>query len=552
VFNTANLNDRRKKEMVKKLIAGALSGTLFLSAVMTEGLFSLPEIGQKRAVQSQSKVQEQYDLKATNSLGNYVNEAMREKEQVKKTSYKCVSNYNYDVGFAELDRETGLMTVFSSQPSDAFLSVVIRDDDSKNVVFMTEFEVSKGENTSNSFNIDVPVFPEFFSVDVQLFDILKTPVCDPYTINTYTRFTQEVKATDITAFDEQDVINLDDDENTNFLVLGEKTIKAETTESSNILVSADYENDQYTFDKIDDVIRSLKKGDRFFIQPTENDIIAISVDEIRIDGDRATLTGGDDTEGLFDFIKIEVKADDVSNAVVDEENIPEGMEYNGVTEGEDGEAALEYTINDSYKYMNGYIKETTKLEKEWSIGPDFVDFDSDKVKMDDPDFKKSSSKSKFNVKVEVNLKAKLKISGELSYEFYQRFLHVEFEIKFKSSASLSIEFSGKVTLTIPCPPCGWTIVPGLWVGFDPEIKVELSGKFKFSKSIGYDYVWSFDTSRDKMFSGSCTPQEEKDFEFEVEASVKITFDIKPTFYLVSKKIVHVSLEAPIGFELTVK
>lgn len=102
----------------------------------------------------------------------------------------------------------------------------------------------------------------------------------------------------------------------------------EATEDMNVLVSVDEENGIFVFEKINDDIKNLKVGDLFLIEPCDAipTGIAIKVHEIKIKGDKATITQGD--------IKLEDVIDeiDVSDQVsLSPEHIVEGSLAEGVT-----------------------------------------------------------------------------------------------------------------------------------------------------------------------------------------------------------------------------
>ncbi|MBQ3948296.1 MAG: hypothetical protein II656_07235, partial [Ruminococcus sp.] len=147
-------------------------------------------------------------------------------------------------------------------------------------------------------------------------DKMGNPVGNVFKIDTYTRMIQEIKATDIHDFNAEQVVNFDESEKTNFLVLNENTVKAESSENENTLVSADYDNNTFVFDNIDDTVKNLKEGEYFYIQPSKDDIIAVSVDNISIDGDQATISGNNNIDDMFDFVKFETTTD-MNNVTVD-------------------------------------------------------------------------------------------------------------------------------------------------------------------------------------------------------------------------------------------
>ena len=545
--------------MIKKLISGALSAAILFTTAVTSGYIKTPGAGKTQNTHTNvDSSMDEYQLEASNSLGNYISDAMQKKEQPQSLSYRCVSEYDYDIGFAEFDRETGVLTVHSSQPADAELNISVKDDIIKTEVCNAKLHLKEGNNTVNSLKLDTAALPEFFFVDLEMFDSLNRSLCETYTINTYTQFTQEMKATDINDFDEEYVVNLDEDETTNFIVLSNDTIIGESSEDTNILVSADYENDQYVFESIDDTIRYLHEGDRFYIRPTEMDIIALSVGDITIDGDRATLTGGESAEGIFEFIKIETMSDDVSDAIVDEDEIPDNIEYNGVVEDENGEKEIACTYSSSYSYQKNDVVDDVidslnkrTFEIGFDIGNKIIPDNKKDTDLTKPDFSNTSiPPAKTKVKVTADFIAALKLKFEFEFNFYHKGLSLSFELKVTPSVSIDLEISGKITETIPLIKLGWVVLPGLWIGIDPEFILTVEGKMKYSPTFSCEMVFSFDTARSKKLSYTCEPLPAKDDGLEIDANVSVAFDLKPNFCIVSKKIVQIILGTPI--ELGVK
>uniref|UniRef100_UPI0025F9F40D leucine-rich repeat domain-containing protein n=1 Tax=Ruminococcus sp. TaxID=41978 RepID=UPI0025F9F40D len=537
--------------MIKRVISGLLSAVMGTVLITTDFNTAQQLSNAKISNEEKTFVNDNMSINTTNSLGNYISDAMQQKEQPQKMSYQCVSDYNYDVGFAEFDIETKRLLVYSSQPSDAKVSVIFKNEDTGEAAFTAEYEAKQGKDTINTYDVEIAEFPEFFTIDIMLFNNFNTPVCNPYTITTYTRFVQEMKATDIYDYEEEYVVNLDEDETTNFVILSEDTIQGETTEDTNILVSADYENDQYVFEHIDDTIRYLDKGDHFFIRPTENDIITLSVSDITIDGDRATLTGDGNTDGIFDVIKIETQADDISNAVVNEEDIPDNMEYNGIVEDENGKKALEYSFFEEYSYDAIAVNNTVKEEVVYKFDPDGDE--PEEVDLSKPNWsntKIDNKQKQKKLKADPSVTGQLKFSAEFGFQFYQKGFHLEFEIKFSPSFAIEVEVGCKITAPLYSSPnpIGWVVIPGLWFGVKPEITLTADGKIKYSKTYGFVNIWSLDTSRDDWFKHTCTPVEDAGYNVtKIEADISITIDAQPQFWLFSEHVAAIKLSIPLEF-----
>lgn len=69
-----------------------------------------------------------------------------------------------------------------------------------------------------------------------------------YSFYKYMRFMQELNEATIYDYNDDRLVNLDENEDTNFFVLSEDTIRAVSTEEENTLVSADYDNGIYVFE----------------------------------------------------------------------------------------------------------------------------------------------------------------------------------------------------------------------------------------------------------------------------------------------------------------
>ena len=180
-----------------------------------------------------------------------------------------------------------------------------------------------------------------------------------YSFYKYMRFMQELNEATIYDYNDDRLVNLDENEDTNFFVLSEDTIRAVSTEEENTLVSADYDNGIYVFENINDSIRYLSEDDYFYAQPDDTDVVAVNVESIDVDGDTATIKGGSDIDDMFDVIKIEIGEDSIDpdkleeaagekeltvNGVPASENEDYSVVYEGVVEDESGQPALGYSM----------------------------------------------------------------------------------------------------------------------------------------------------------------------------------------------------------------
>ena len=129
-------------------------------------------------------------------------------------------------------------------------------------------------------------------------------------------------------FEGFEVVNLDDQENTNFLVYAKGVQQLTTTSSSNILLSADRETGTYVFEKPDNAMRSLKPGDVFFIGGTSQNPegVTVKVQSLSVSGETATIHSSPaGMEDLFEYVDIDMDVP-VTELLYDPSQLTDGVE----------------------------------------------------------------------------------------------------------------------------------------------------------------------------------------------------------------------------------
>ncbi len=295
----------------KKFTAGVLAALMFASSVSYEELWKRPTkepVGKEPVANAASNA----ELQATNSLGNYLVQMSQTKEQEKqKLVNDAIAENEFAIGGLAFDAATGVVAVKTTQAADCTLRVrVLNDDDGKEVA-VSEKAMQRGKDTVTQLEFNAEAFPEYFKIQAELIGPMQDMLCVPFTLSDYTREVQEIKAADINDFEPEYVVNLDEKEDTNFVVLKEGTKMAASSETTNTLVSADYENNVFVFENADATITELKQGDYFYIQPDVENLIAIIVESIEIADNQVTIIGNDENiEDLFSFVKIEINAEE--------------------------------------------------------------------------------------------------------------------------------------------------------------------------------------------------------------------------------------------------
>lgn len=125
-----------------------------------------------------------------------------------------------------------------------------------------------------------------------------------------TKTKEEIFTKTIHDFGNLRVDNLDDQENTNFVVYAEGIQEIIMTQDRNVLVEVDKEELSYTFTHADDTLKSMEKGDVFFGVHNDGnaDSVTAMVKKIDVSGDRVTVYS--EEIGLSDlFVYVDIYMD---------------------------------------------------------------------------------------------------------------------------------------------------------------------------------------------------------------------------------------------------
>ena len=198
--------------------------------------------------------------------------------------------------------------------------------------------------------IDTESMPQYFVLKAFMLDNENNPLNDYYITGFYSQAIQKVDQMQADDFDSERVLNLDDDNETNFAVYGNGVKVIPYTEGFNIPNTTYSEKGVYVFSNANDDIKTLKKGD-VISYTYKNDIILINVEKISVDGDTVTVTDNinADTEVFFEYIKIDSQSTE-DDMEYDGSTADEGVIFEGIGEDE----------NDKTPYPSG-ANTTSKL-----------------------------------------------------------------------------------------------------------------------------------------------------------------------------------------------
>ena len=347
--------------------------------------------------------------------------------------------------------------------------------------------MKKGRSVVSETETDINALPEYYIIRVILTDKSGKELSSEFTIYKYDRAMQELINSDIHDYNEEYVVNLDESEETNFIVLSEDTVMAESSEQENTLISADYDNEVYTFDNIDDSIRNLENGDYFYVRPSENDIIMLNVKEVNVNGDEATIVGGGEVDDMLAAMKVETTAD-LSGATADittadpDVYFPDYDEETGVIDMSDNKLRFEYRPDINLDLSATRVRALELNDMDLLNLPIELRFSGQLT----TDTQVNIYKKKKDIDAQVQMKFTLKISAEAEISYDKIQLN---KTNFKPFAYLDYKLSNKLSELIDPNhiPLGELVVPtklpGVLIDISPSIGLTFAGTLKVTKTL---------------------------------------------------------------------
>lgn len=488
------------KRTVKRILAVLLTAVMLLS-VAPMSVFAK---GNEPDVENGT----QAEIKQTNSLSKMLAEAT-DMSQVAMDSPYYISEMTFDGKIANV-------RYYNEQ--DCLLAVAVYDESTGQMIdSAVELVEAESVTADITMNFDLP---EHFLAKAFLLDENNAALCKELVCRTYTTEYEKIVSLTVNDFDEDKVVNLDEDEDNNFVVLSNNVISINGTSKVNVLSSSDVENNTYTLTNIDDTVRNLKVGDSFYLDNGDLDnFLAIKIKSITIKGSSAIIVAENtEADDLYECIKIDSVAS-AGQAAYSSETADEAVEY----EGEVDYATEEAPITTS------------------SADTDFVDFSlSHKFKIKEKEYKNKSGKVEGKFSGGVTFSAKIGFSANFSGDYKD----VSFTID--PSIKVEIKVTGKIDiLEISLGSLGCRPVPPVVIGIEPQFVVRVSGElsvkceFKFTVGVGYN-------SKDGFINKCKKPT--LDVELKAEVTLFVGFDLQPHVALLSEHVAKITLSGEFGAE----
>lgn len=188
--------------------------------------------------------------------------------------------------------------------------------------------------------------PETYTIKAFLLDKTDhSPLSSAYTDVSHTQEIIDLDNATVNDFPKDRVINLDDQDNTNFAVVNKETTLLtyeDNTAGENQLLSEDDTSLVYTFGNAGAEIRNLQPGDILTYEYAPGELLIARVQDITVNGDIVTIQGDDTLEptDVFDILKIEEFADS-GELVHSDEGMDPAVTYLGMSTGADAENKFE-------------------------------------------------------------------------------------------------------------------------------------------------------------------------------------------------------------------
>ena len=302
------------KQLFSKFLAITLVITLIFSVFsVSAGAVSADE----KSNSQNANIQDNLSVSGTNSLGTMLANEIADKNE------ETEDNNGYNVFSVAVSGNNAVVSF--ETVTDATLLVAIYNESCDTLIATGTTEVTNGETEKNVI-LDTNDMPQYFYVKGYLIDTTTNkPLCTAYSSPMYTKNMQEFLSKTTDDFEENKVLNFDNDDDNNFAVYKDEVKLVDESGETNKVTKSDDTTKTYVIENIDDSISSLSEGDIFSYDYSNGDALIVKVASIAIDGTTATITGEDaNLDDVFDYVKIDSTAKK-SDFTYDESTVGEGV-----------------------------------------------------------------------------------------------------------------------------------------------------------------------------------------------------------------------------------
>ena len=489
--------------MKKRALSILLAVLMLTTIVPVEALAT--ETGAGESITAETG---EVNVDGVGSVGMLLSSALTEEQQEKSEELEHITDVEFE----------GSVATVSYQVLDDDCSVVVAlYDDLHPETMLTS---GTAEVTADKTRVKVTMageMPEHFLATAYLIDRQTlAPRCAAFTTQLYTAEMQAFLATTVADYDENLVLNLDDDDTTNFAVFSEDTAQLEGSGSKNQLT--DNGNGTYTITNADQTVTSLQEGNVFSYPLENNQMLLVKIKTITVSGTTVTITEDTDValEDFFDYFKVETDGSD-AEMTVDDSTCAEGVAYveevtppvlNGLLDGDLVDAEGSLNLSASFK-----------LDKTLAGG--------------------DGAKVKLVGSVGLDFGVSLKCYITMQYQYVS--------LKLDTKLNFSAGFSGKVTMTeIPLARIEIPVLPCINVGFTPAFVTEVSGKIECKGSVKTTIGFAYD-SNVGFINLSSWPKLDAKVEF--SGTLFVGFQAEPYVAIISADLCKARVDCSAGVEI---
>lgn len=428
---------------------------------------------------------------------------------------------SYGISKATVADKTVSVEYFAAE--DCTVIAAIFDENTNQMIASCKTDVTT-ENDSVDVQLAIDTMPKAFVLKAYMVDSSNSPLSDEYETSMYTTEMQELLAKTVDDFDSEKVLNLDENDSTNFAVYSEDVKILDDDSEKNVLKSYDESTKTYVFENCTDDMLSLKTDDEFSCNADDDNVIIIKVKNISISGDTVTITAQDiEMEDVFDYVKIEAESS-LGDAKIDKDSISPGVTV---------KESMPQTQKSLGRKVN--IDASGKLSKTINLKSDEADANSDE------------GNKKLKVKGEFDLNGSIVLSGSINFDIYISRKHKE--CSFSVSVGVDCEFTLKMSGSVD-----WQIfsiekallpkMASVKINFGLILKGEFEAGFKsnITTMAGFKYVVG------KGFTNISQPPHSES-SLEAEADLFFGVYIEAVGEVIDDNIAGVSLRASGGFQI---
>lgn len=471
-------------------------------------------------------------VSATNSFGQLLVNGMDEENGSNFSSENAITGIS-------MNGSTAVVSYRTAEDADLVVGIYA-DDAEEEMIASGTVSVSKTTDTTAKVSISGKL-PEYYVIKGYLFDKTEhAPLCEPFRDVSKTKDIVDLGSATVDDFDADRVINLDDDNTTNFAVVKQDVTLLTSEDAAagmNVITQQDDDGLNYTISNASAEIKNLQSGDILTYEYEPGAMLIVKVSTIQTFGDTVTIHGDDSLEitDVFEAVKIDSDAD-----TSDFEFTPaEGVEYLGT------EKVVYPDWEDGFFDGTDAQENTADLDETNSWEGDLSNSVALKLKIGDATIDKPIG----GATTEEAAKGTISFSAQSKFKYYIAENKQTISYNLGSTVTGSLSISAKKTIEKEIGHCYYLPCPGVAFLMEPTIKVvaemKCSAEFAASVSFGFEY-----NSANKAFANRSETPNAK-VRVTAEGSVSIGLDLKPGVCVLDS-VLDLDLTAEVMLQATIK